>query len=486
MTDKGQEEQNKTATFETRIVTHKQEQPLLTELPTKEKPTISCKYATILILIVLVIICFVFIMIFVYTDLFRSSSSSDQCKTDRKLIIISLDGFRSQYFQNENISTPNLDYIKETGVHIKRLIPTYPSMTFPTHYSIVTGLYPGDHGIVSNSFWDDILQEQFSMSTFDTDGRWFRGEPIWLTHRMPQNIDEFGNIFKSAGGMWVGSDQNASGKGYPDTYMSYNESYPFVTRIDDILNFLQSDYNYRIILGYFHQPDSDGHEYGPNSNEVITTVQQMDALIGYMMDSIKNVSMDLFENTDIIITADHGMSATSMDRLIYVNYTQTFDLYHDTENFLLEGQSTYIFIKINESSIYTVEQVMQLLTEVIYPLEQVAIYNRETIPFEFSQSYNGRIPDIMVVAPAGYLFYFNGVDESQQSWLTKNGHHGYNSSHIDMTALFVARGPSFKVNYTKQMVESVHLYSMFCKIMCNMRPSQNNGSLDQIEDILDL
>eukprot|EP01084_Bolivina_argentea_P107312 191865_1 len=126
MAEKEQEEQVQPSTFETNIIPQKQDEPLLSELsPTKGTTKRSVKYAIILISIALILIAVVFVMIFAFSDLFEAASSLNECKTDRKLIIISLDGFRSEYLQNENISTPNLDYMKETGVHIKRLIPVY-------------------------------------------------------------------------------------------------------------------------------------------------------------------------------------------------------------------------------------------------------------------------------------------------------------------------------------------------------------------------
>src|SRR5208282_2776893 len=64
------------------------------------------------------------------------------------VILVSLDGFRYDYAAEHG--APNLERMAEEGASAPEgMIPSFPSVTFPNHYSIVTGLYPGHHGIVA-------------------------------------------------------------------------------------------------------------------------------------------------------------------------------------------------------------------------------------------------------------------------------------------------------------------------------------------------
>lgn len=109
----------------------------------------------------------------------RDSPAAGQT-LDPTVILVSLDGFRSDYQQLT--PTPALDSLAASGVQAESLVPVFPSKTFPSHYSIVTGLYPAHHGIVSNNMRDPRWAEEFHLATPEvSEGRWWGGEPIWTT-----------------------------------------------------------------------------------------------------------------------------------------------------------------------------------------------------------------------------------------------------------------------------------------------------------------
>ena len=97
------------------------------------------------------------------------------------VILISFDGWRWDY--HTKAPAPNLRSLMARGVRAESLIPSFPSETFPSHYTIVTGLYPGHHGIVGNNIKDPATGRTFAMSKPDEvrDPMWWGGEPIWVT-----------------------------------------------------------------------------------------------------------------------------------------------------------------------------------------------------------------------------------------------------------------------------------------------------------------
>lgn len=443
----------------------------------------KCKsYLIIIILIFIIIGIGIGIIVYILNE---TDENDDHWKFDRYLIVISLDGFRADYLDNKNISTPNLDLLAQTGVHIKRLIPVYPSLTFPNHYTIATGLYPGDHGIVSNSFYDPELDEIFFMSSKDETGKWYRGEPIWNTHRIKENKDNNKyNDFKSGVVYWVGSDHNASGHGYPEWYLDYNISFPFKKRINTILDLLK-DGSYRLIMGYLEQPDKYGHDFGPDSNQVVDIINIVDNYIGDLINGIKNIDEKLYQKTDIIILSDHGMTNVSNKSLIHIDSSIDFNL-SDTNNFILDSVSSNLFIKRTDESNFTINEIKDGLKNILYPIDLCDIYDQSDIPFiEYSNNgYNDRVPDIIVIPSNGYQFILDDIPISDQYSLNLKGNHGFNNSWIPMSSLFVASGPSFKSGYIKNYTHNIHLYELFCYLMDEMVPSPNNGSFEQIRDIL--
>ena len=86
------------------------------------------------------------------------------------VILISLDGFRYDYI--DKFAPPTMNALAKDGVRAKWMIPSFPTKTFPNHYTIATGLYPEHHGIVENNVWD--FGEIFTMSKYEevTNPRW--------------------------------------------------------------------------------------------------------------------------------------------------------------------------------------------------------------------------------------------------------------------------------------------------------------------------
>ena len=126
-------------------------------------------------------------------------SSSLLCAQNPKpyVVMLSMDGFRWDY--PDLCPTPNLYRIAARGVKAS-LQPSFPSKTFPNHYTIATGLYPDHHGIVDNSFYDPTTGRHFSISDrqAEEDPSFYGGEPIWVTAQK--------NGIISAAFFWVGSE----------------------------------------------------------------------------------------------------------------------------------------------------------------------------------------------------------------------------------------------------------------------------------------
>jgi len=212
-------------------------------------------------------------MIYKYIILFLIIHTVYASDADEYVLLISMDGFRYDYLDKAN--TPNFDKLVNTGASAKALIPVFTSKTFPNHYSIATGMYAENHGLIANTFFANDLNKQYSIRDRNAveNGSFYGGEPIWVTAES-QNVI-------SASYFWVGSE--AVIKGLQPTYWKkYNQKVSFESRIDSVISWYSKPVQSRprLILLYFHEPDWTGHEYGPNSNETISQIENMDNVFG--------------------------------------------------------------------------------------------------------------------------------------------------------------------------------------------------------------
>ena len=246
-------------------------------------------------------------------------SASQNSEKLQQVLIVSLDGFRNDYLrvaQRFGIGTPNFDRVISEGVTIEYpgLTNAFPTITLPNHYTLVTGLYPESHGIVSNSFFDPVFNETFNHDT-EMELKWWLGtgamrvRPIWMTNEGAGN-------HRASGVCWPGGDVKGQRAKYYTP--SFNESEPFKSRIDKIIKWFtaKSDpINFGAL--YFFQPDETGHQHGPESLEVAQVVGKLDTDLGYLLQSLEK--NHLLNKMDIILTSDHGMTKVLDNATVYLD-----------------------------------------------------------------------------------------------------------------------------------------------------------------------
>ena len=234
---------------------------------------------------------------------------------NQKLLVISFDAFRYQYLQDNHRFLPWLNQFRSEGVYSDQMESIFPSETFPNHWSIATGMYAENHGIVSNYMYDPSLNETFSKSNVDFKW-WGEAEPIWISARK-QSI-------KTAISFWPGSAVEFPDGLRPDYWSFYDESVRFETRINETIDHLAYD-DVRLAMLYYNQPDETGHKFGVPSNYVDAQLQLVDWYLSFLFMKLDQVGLGK-DKLNIIICADHGM----------VNKTDTFILnkYLDTDEYI--------------------------------------------------------------------------------------------------------------------------------------------------------
>lgn len=370
------------------------------------------------------------------------------------LILLSFDGFRWDY--DAKIPTPNLHRVMARGVRAERLIPSFPSKTFPNHYTIVTGLYPAHHGIVGNSMWDPQMQATFGMSdrVAVADGRWWGGEPLWVTAERQGLIT--GIMF------WPGSEAAIAGV-RPRYWKPYVAPLPSDDeRVDQLLAWLDLPAAERpsFLTAYFSDADNAGHEFGPDSQELRAAVTKIDGEIGRLIAGLD--ARGLTDRVNLVMTADHGMAATSPDRVIVVSD------YVDLASIRITDINPTLGIVPREG--VSTDDVLKKLARA-HP--HLHVYRREQTPAHWHYRDNPRIPPIVGVADEGWtVIEKRETNPKRQPGV--GGAHGYDPTIRSMHGLFVAAGPAFRRGVVVPPFENIHLYNALAAAL-HIAPAHNDG-----------
>lgn len=376
------------------------------------------------------------------------------------IILISFDGFRNDYL--EKADTPNLHRLARNGVAAEGMIPAFPSKTFPNHYTIVTGLYPSHHGIVANTMFDPEFNATFKISDRNAvgDGRWWGGEPLWVT------AEKQGQI--SATFFWVGSEAEILGV-RPRYWKAYDGKVPNAERVQQALAWLDLPQAERPTFStlYFSHTDDAGHDHGPESQEVIASIKAADALVGQLVQGLE--SRGLFEKVNIIITSDHGMSATSDARVIRLSD------YVDLKTVEIIDGTPAVTLRPKPGS------VDSLYEKLASAHPHMKVFRKENFPARFHYGGHRRIMPLMCLADDGWSINTRSPESSTRSF--NGGNHGYDNLLPSMRATFIAHGPAFKRGLKIAPFQNVHLYNVMAKIL-RLKPAANDGSLDSVRVML--
>ena len=366
------------------------------------------------------------------------------------LILVSIDGFRWDYL--DRVDLPALRSLAVRGVRSEGLIPSFPTLTFPNHWTIVTGLVPDHHGIVSNTIVDrSIGPARFSMSALTAkDPRWWGGEPIWTTAIRQGK--------KSASMFWPGSEAIL-----PTFWHPYETRKPNVDRVKEVLKWfaLPDAQRPSFITLYFSDVDSAAHSNGPNSAETSAAARRVDDMIGLLLDGITQAK--LLDRTTLVVVSDHGLAETSVNRLIVLD-----DLIPRSD---VEVVDSGAWLGINPGRLFTDSIVERLSCK----HQELTIYRKESLPPSLRYGTHRRVPAVIGLVEPGWLVTSRELSLANRvtGWRT-GGAHGYSPLASDMRGLFVAAGPRVRRGVTIPPIENVHLYHFMCDVL-GLKPSPNDG-----------
>lgn len=374
--------------------------------------------------------------------LLLGSCTSTPQKDERYVVVLSMDGFRSDYPSRAH--TPTLDSLAKVGVRAA-FRPCYPSVTFPNHYSMATGLHPDHHGIINNSFYDAELDSVYTMKCLDP--RFFGGEPIWNTAER-QGI-------RTASFYWVGSELPLA-SGQPSIWKKFDSSVPFPARADSVIAWLQRPEGTRphLIMWYFEEPDHTGHVCTPDSSATLRMVEHVDSVLGYFFTKAR--TLEIFNKIDFLVVSDHGMATYTPEESVNLAEYLPRDSFHH----VFEGVPTLLYPK---------EDYAEKAYEILKKVPNVTVWHKEEIPDKYVYGSNPRVPELVVSPNMGtYVVFRNNPDAYS------GGAHGYDNYAPEMEAIFYAAGPSFKQGAELPVMPNVNLYLIISRLL-GIEPAPNDG-----------
>jgi alkaline phosphatase D len=393
----------------------------------------------------------------------ESGPNSPTTQQAHYVVLVSLDGFRWDYAKHDG--AVNLLALGKKGVWAPEgMMPSYPSLTFPNHFTIVTGLYPEHHGLVANTFYDETKHERYSIADAKavTDGSWYSGVPLW-------SLAESQGMH-AACLFWPGSEAEIAGH-RPSWYAVFNNKTQATeeveqARFDDAVALLKMPEAERphFITIYYSEPDHEGHEYGPDAPQTKAAVVKMDKMVGKLKKALDSTKLPI----DLVVVSDHGMAKIEGGWI-------TLDEFADLSGF--ESAGPLLYGKTEEDRVRAYNKLKQASSEFM-------AYRRKDVPAGLDYNQNPREGDPVVVATGPYAIRAHKPTGDRPDNPPEPGMHGFDPRRVpEMKASFFAAGPDIVAGKTVAPFENVNLYPWIAH-MLGLKAPKNDGSLNVLAGTL--
>ena len=373
------------------------------------------------------------------------------------VVVVSLDGFRHDYRGRTN--TPALDRMVATGAHAGRLIPTFPSQTFPSHATLATGVHAGTHGIINNVFRDRVR----GLYNHSNDVSWYQSPPLWI---WAQRQGLRSHVYH-----WVGCQGSHEGVS-PAFWVPFDKSTSDETKVEAVGRWLRAPYRERprLVMVYLSGCDRVGHMHGPGSAEVTACVLRNDKLVGTLMRYAEAPREDW--TVTLLVVSDHGMTATRGT----VNPGLALEQKGVHAEVLATGPVAHVYLTVKD---------LEALTgalEAARTIPHVKAYLSADLPTEWRYLNPSRTGDLVLVASPGVRFDARArAAYTEQRIAGIHGHHGHHPVHPDMGAVLFAWGAGIRRGARVARARSVDLFPTVCRLLSlSLPPGLHGRTLEEI------
>lgn len=376
------------------------------------------------------------------------------------VILVSIDGFRPDYLDRGQ--TPTLRALAAEGVRAKAMKPSFPSLTFPNHYTLVTGLYPDHHGIVNNRFVDPATGRRFVYNNAKTtvDADWWGGEPIWVGAEK-QGV-------RTATMFWPGSESAIAGV-RPSHWLPFNGKMTPRARVDQLLAWMDQPESgrARFYTLYFEQVDHAAHEDGPDAPSVNAALREVDTAIARLVAGLKQRGE--FDRVNLVVVSDHGGTAISKERTIFI------------EDLVPKDDAVAVNLGVLAGFNPRRGRTADVEAKLLRPHDHMRCWRKSDVPARLHYGTNPRIPALICLADDGWQISTREYLASREKF--SRGDHGYDNDDPNMRALFIAHGPAFRRGLVVPEFDNVDVYPLLAHLL-GIRPARNDGDFSVVAPML--
>ncbi|MBS0226162.1 MAG: alkaline phosphatase family protein [Proteobacteria bacterium] len=377
------------------------------------------------------------------------------------LLLISVDGLRTHDVTPQLL--PNVSRLAADGVRaIDGMRPSYPSLTFPNHYTLVTGLRPDHHGIIQNTMHDTVLGDfKVSDEKAVSDSRWWGGEPVWVS------VEKAG--LHSATMYWPGSQAAITGV-RPSQWRPYDKSTSANARADTVNAWLEEPAATRpaFVTLYFDEVDEAEHDHGPGSPEAVDALHEVDAAIGRVIDTLR--ARGQLDHTNIVLVSDHGFAKVPKGQVVIV------------EDVVSKAEAKAV--SLGQVPEFAPNPGFEAVSErkLLGRHDHFECWKKDALPARWHYGSNPRIPPIVCQMDEGWDMIARSSADKRASEGDR-GSHGFDPALPSMRATFVARGPAFTRGATLPVFDNVDVYPLLMRLL-GLKPRPNDGDAHTFDRVL--
>jgi predicted AlkP superfamily pyrophosphatase or phosphodiesterase len=380
------------------------------------------------------------------------------------LVLISIDGFRWDY--PDLYPTPAINRIAERGMKAEAMQPAFPTLTFPNHYSIATGMLPAHHGLVANEFPDEKTGNWYNYKTRSSvqDGSWYLAEPIWVS------AEKQGMV--TAAYFFVGTEADVRDV-RPTHWRKFDRDISGEQRVTQVLEWLSEPAGVRphLITLYFEDVDDYAHWYGPGSPESIEAIKRVDDQIGQLLDGIE--TLPIAEDVYIVLVSDHGQALYQQQKPVFI-----LDQHVVLDGARMVEGGPWVFIHFDQPDDTRAMEIRDAIN-------RAWNCGRALLPGDAPESWavsdSPRFPDIIVQADPGCAV----ISSSAQHHKITPGDHGWPPEMIEMRGIFMASGPGIAAGTRIGIIQVTDVYPLMMKILGLEYPGSIDGNLDRLPAMLE-
>lgn len=441
----------------------------------------------------------------------RVMADEPQGRDIQHVVLVSVDGLSGSYLQDPRAELPVLRSLARDGAMAEGMLTTFPSVTWPSHVSLITGTTPAQHGVVGNVAWDrqrnrrvqyigdpeltrdEAIRVPTLYDAADQAGL-STASVIWpcsngadsLRWMIPDSNQEALHARYTTPGLAeelaeAGIDISPLGSWGWDKARSTDRDLLY-TRV---ARHLLREHQVNLLLVHLITPDGVQHRYGPNTPPAFEAVAESDQRIGEIWEVLQ--SPPFAGRSALLVVSDHGFAP--YDKFIQPNAALAqLGLVKVDERGQITGRQAWCLAQGGSAFVYVLdetreEEIVQQLSDEFSGMDGVLEVLQ---PEQFTQlglpapEESPEAPHLVLTTGPGYSFSNSATGEAVIDAGGSKGSHGHDPRPPYMHATFVAAGAGIRSGVKLEQVRNLDVAPTIARLLGVDLPTAQGRVLEEI------